>query len=123
MVLTPSREAGEVYVDYMIEETRPWMVYSELSDTGTSDTGDDRLRLGFTHFQLTGHDDILRVDFVTSTESSDTVALFGSYDAIFPWWFEAARWRTFGGRCLKHPSFHRVFICLIIFSAISAPLR
>ena len=65
VTLTPTVEPGGVFVDYLVAEDRPWTSYWQWSDTGTDATTDNRQRFGFQHVQLTGADDILRVDYVT----------------------------------------------------------
>ena len=42
---------------------------------------------------------------------------------VFPWRPLRLGGSIHFGRCFKHPSLHRFFICLIIISAISASLR
>ncbi len=69
---------GEVSLDYLITENKPWYVYAQLANTGTRSTGDWRQRFGFTHNQLTGADDILTIDYST-VEFDDTHALLASY--------------------------------------------
>ncbi len=97
VVITPTRSPGEVYVDYVIEEDRPWSVYANVSNTGTSSTGDNRQRLGFSHYQLTGNDDILRLDYITSGGFSNEVqGYFGSYELALPF-MERTRARVFAG--------------------------
>ncbi len=56
----------EVVLDYLVTESKPWSIYAQLSNTGTRQTSEWRQRFGFTHNQLTGHDDILRLDYITS---------------------------------------------------------
>jgi len=73
-------EPGQAVVDYLITENRPWYVYAQVSNTGTKETSEWRERLGLTHNQLTGNDDIFRLDFLTAN-LQDTNALLTSYDA------------------------------------------
>lgn len=56
----------EVVLDYLVTESKPWSIYAQISNTGTRQTSEWRQRFGFTHNQLTGHDDILRLDYITS---------------------------------------------------------
>ncbi len=77
--LTPSRQPGGVFVDYLVAESKPWLVYAQVSDTGTDATTEWRQRFGFQHYQLTGNDDILRIDYVTG-EFDSVNAVFGSYE-------------------------------------------
>ena len=81
--LTPSRQPGGVFVDYLVAEDKPWLAYAQVSDTGTDATTEWRQRFGFQHYQLTGNDDILRIDYVTG-EFDDVNAVFGSYEFPIP---------------------------------------
>jgi hemolysin activation/secretion protein len=107
VVLTPSLEQGRIHVDYLVEEDRPWSLYSSFSNTGTEDTRKWRQRFGFTNTQLTGHDDVLRVDYVTDG-FHDIDALFGSYESLIPGVvagspLEGMRWHV-GGAHTKYSS-------------------
>lgn len=93
VALAGGDEPGEVVLDYLVNESKPWAVYAQLSNTGTKSTGVWRERFGFTHNQLTGHDDVLRVDYITSGfEDANAVNL--SYD--FPLLSDKIRMRLFG---------------------------
>src|SRR5690606_29985918 len=48
---------GEVVLDYIVTENRPWTVYFQLSNTGTEQTDEWRQRVGFIHNQLLSRDD------------------------------------------------------------------
>ncbi len=91
--LAPGEEPGEVVLDYLISESKPWTIYAQLSNTGTEATGEWRQRFGFTHNQLTKHDDILRLDYVTSG-FEDSHAVTASYE--FPLRSDRLRARVFG---------------------------
>jgi hemolysin activation/secretion protein len=81
--ISPAREAGGVNLDYLIAEAKPWFVYAQVSNTGTESTTRWRERFGFTHTQLTGHDDILRLEYYTGNFNEVNAGL-GSYE--FPLW-------------------------------------
>jgi hemolysin activation/secretion protein len=93
-------ETGSVTLDYLVREDKPWLAYFQVLNTGTESTGEWRQRFGFIHNQLTGHDDILRVDYITSG-FDETQALTASYEAPLwpagrpgrPNWL---RWRVYG---------------------------
>lgn len=74
------QEPNAVALDYLIHETKPWLAYAQVSNTGTDATNEWRERLGFVHNQLTGRDDIFRADFVTSS-FDDSYAAIASYEA------------------------------------------
>jgi len=65
VALSPGQNEGEANLDYLITENRPWSVYAQVSNTGTESTSLWRERFGFVNNQLTGNDDILRLDYVT----------------------------------------------------------
>ncbi len=69
---------GKIVLDYLVNEPKPWQLFSQISNTGTPETGEWRGRLGFQDNQLTNHDDILNVDAIT-TPSFNTYGTFVSY--------------------------------------------
>ncbi|MBX3379358.1 MAG: hypothetical protein KF805_04635 [Phycisphaeraceae bacterium] len=79
VALGPTRESGEVVLDYLVSESKPWTLYGQLSNTGTTETNVWRERVGFVHSQLSNHDDVFRLDYVTSS-FSDVNALNAGYD-------------------------------------------
>jgi len=92
--ISPMGESGDVSLEYLVTESKPWSFLAQLSNTGTENTGELRERFSFTHTQLTGHDDILALDFITA-EFQDTNAFLGSYEApVFG--ARRVRWRVFG---------------------------
>ena len=70
---------GEVTLDYLVTEAKPWAAYYQISNTGTESTDEWQHRFGFYHNQLTNNDDIFRVDYITSG-FDETHAVIGSYD-------------------------------------------
>lgn len=95
--VSPALEPGGVYLDYMVAEYRPWYAYAQFSNLGTDGTTDQRQRFGFTHTQLTNHDDILRLDYITGN-FDDVHAVVLDYEApVFGFDFDGRlRWRVFG---------------------------
>lgn len=71
-------EPGKVVLDYLVNESKPWQVFSQFTNFGTEATGEWRGRLGFQHNQLTNHDDILNIDAI-STPDFKTYGSFLSY--------------------------------------------
>ena len=69
---------GKVVLDYLVNESKPWQVFSQVTNFGTEATGVWRARLGYQDNQLTNHDDILNVD-VISTPDLKTYGSFLSY--------------------------------------------
>lgn len=79
VAIAPTGEPGEVVVDYLLTEPKPWNAYVSISNTGTESTDEWRERFGFIHRQLTGRDDVLRLDYITSW-FDETNAFVGSYE-------------------------------------------
>lgn len=76
--VAPGEEPGEVALDLLINEPRPWSAYIQGSNTGTDSTDEWQYRLGFVNYQLTGRDDVLRLDYITAG-FDESHALLGSY--------------------------------------------
>ncbi|QOI99988.1 MAG: ShlB/FhaC/HecB family hemolysin secretion/activation protein [Phycisphaeraceae bacterium] len=67
VALAPSSErAGEVELQFLLNEVKPWSLYAQVANIGTKTTDEWRERFGFVHNQLTGADDILRIDYLTA---------------------------------------------------------
>jgi hemolysin activation/secretion protein len=71
-------DPGKVVLDYLVNESRPWQIFSQVTNFGTDATGVWRGRVGFQDNQLTNHDDILNVDAI-STPDFKTYGSFLSY--------------------------------------------
>lgn len=69
---------GKVVLDYLVNETKSWQVFSQVTNFGTEATGEWRGRVGFQSNQLTNHDDILNIDAI-STPDFKTYGSFVSY--------------------------------------------
>lgn len=81
IALSGAGETGGLHLDYLIaEENKPITAYFQASNAGTEGTPDWRQRFGFAHTQLTGRDDILRLDYITGNFNESVNAVFGSYD-------------------------------------------
>ncbi|MCH2139531.1 MAG: hypothetical protein MK100_00680 [Phycisphaerales bacterium] len=77
-----SSSTGDVAVDFIVSETKPWMGWFQYGNTGTKAEGYQRAHFGFFHSQLTDNDDILSLQYITSNfEDSNTV--LGRYEAPF----------------------------------------
>lgn len=76
--LSPTGEPGGVVLDYLVTEAKDWSVYYQLTNTGSESTNEWVHRFGFFDNQLTGHDDILSVDYITAGFDESHVVL-GSY--------------------------------------------
>ena len=83
---------NEAELQYLVRENRPWSLFAQLSNTGTSQTGDWRQRFGYSHTQFSGRDDIFQIDFITAS-FDDANAVVASYDT--PLGSDRLRLRTF----------------------------
>ena len=64
--LSPAEEPGGIVLDYRVLESKPWYVYAQGSNTGTTRTTDWQTRAGVTHNQLTGRDDTLSIEYLNA---------------------------------------------------------
>ena len=83
--VSSTSDPGSVVLDYLVNEKRAWFAYGQVSNTGTDATSPWRERLGFTYNQLTDFDDVLALDYITSSITGGNAG-FLSYDRplIFP---------------------------------------
>ncbi len=85
---------GDVALDYLVTENKDWLVFFQMSNTGTKQTQEWRERFGFIDYQLTNNDDILSVDYITAG-FEDAHAVLASYEAPFGT-SEVFRWKVLG---------------------------
>lgn len=76
--VAPGNQPGDVVVDLLISEPKQWSAYAQASNTGTESTDEWQYRVGYANYQLTGRDDILRLDYITAG-FDESHALLGSY--------------------------------------------
>ena len=76
-------QPGKVVLDYLVNESKAWQLFSQVNNFGTKETGVFRARVGYQDNQLTNHDDILNVDVIGTTDFK-TYGSFLSYR--FPLW-------------------------------------
>jgi len=67
IALSPGSKPDSVILDYLVHEAKPWLVYSQISNTGTPQTSSLVEQFGFIADQLTGNDDILSVNYDTAS--------------------------------------------------------
>src|SRR6185295_19038652 len=84
---------GEVNLDFLISEEKPWTVYGQVSNTGTEATSKWRERFGLIHGDLTGNDDVLKLDYTTANFDASH-AVSASYE--FPIVRDTLKVRVFG---------------------------
>jgi hemolysin activation/secretion protein len=93
VAISSAENPGDVVLDYIVTESRPWSVYFQVSNTGTEETNVWRERFGFVHNQLLNRDDILSLDYITA--GGDSNDLTGSYEAPVGG-SQKLRWKIFG---------------------------
>ena len=83
--ISAGSDPGVVDLDYLVSERRPWFAYAQVSDSGSGDSDNLRYHAGFSHYQLSNHDDILQIDAATG-RLSDGFSASASYDRpiIYP---------------------------------------
>lgn len=70
---------GDVVLDYIVTENKPWTAYAQISNTGTERTSEWRQRFGFIHNQLRNKDDTFSIDYITASfDAANSVIV--SYD-------------------------------------------
>jgi hemolysin activation/secretion protein len=94
LAVAPGSQGDTVALDYTVTENKPWTAYFQVSNTGTEATNKWRERFGFVHNQLTKHDDILRVDYITGGFDEAHAV---NVDYSFPIRSDSLRLRTYGG--------------------------
>ncbi len=96
VAVTSGEKSGEVALDYLVSENKPWLAYAQTSNTGTEATSKWRHRFGFIHNQFTGNDDIATGEYTTSGfDEPEAQSASGSYEAPF-FGMDRLRWRLFG---------------------------
>lgn len=81
LAVSAAEKPGELIVDLLVSEQKPWYVYGQLSNTGPKSTGEWRARGGFIHYQITNSDDILSVDVLS--DFKDTLGATMAYSRPF----------------------------------------
>ncbi len=94
-----SSQPGGVSLDFLVMENKPLSLFVELSNTGTQQEGYFRQRYGLFHSQLTGNDDTLSLEYMTS-DFDRSNAFFGKYESPFAdnermQWSIAGDWSQF----------------------------
>ncbi len=79
VAVSTAEQPGDVTLDYLVRENKPWFIFAQLANNGTPETDEIRERFGLINNQLTGRDDILVLDFVTAGFGG-THGVVGSYE-------------------------------------------
>jgi len=92
VAISPATQPSEVVVDYLVNETKPYNLYAQISNTGTKQTSTWRERLGGTAYQTFNVDDILSLDYTTAGFSADNSVNFAYEGDLFG--SRKARWKV-----------------------------
>ena len=87
-------EPGQISLDFLVTETKPWMAYFQILNTGTKSTNRWRELFGFINNQLTNNDDILSVNYDTAG-FNEAHLVIAYYEAPLLHW-DRIRWRISG---------------------------
>ena len=94
IAVSSTGEPGDLVLDYLVSENKPWLAYAQISNTGTESTDRVRERFGVIFNQFTKNDDIFSLDYITAG-FDEAHAVVGSYE--FPMLSsERLRVRIFG---------------------------
>jgi hemolysin activation/secretion protein len=97
LAVTSGEKAGQVNLDYMVSENKPWLAYAQASNTGTRATAPWRFRFGVIDNQLTNDDDILSAEYTTSCTEPDPKSQSASLSYEAPLLkIPTLRWRAYG---------------------------
>jgi hemolysin activation/secretion protein len=70
-VLKGGAEEGDLTAQVRVEDQRPWRFSLGLDNTGTPETGEHRIGVGFQHANLFDRDHVLTLQYVTSPGKED----------------------------------------------------
>jgi hemolysin activation/secretion protein len=80
VVLKPGAREDEVEAQVRVADQRPYRFSLSVDNTGTPDTGNYRVGVGFQHANLFDRDQVLNLQYVTSpTEANDVLILGAGY--------------------------------------------
>jgi hemolysin activation/secretion protein len=94
VAVSGTNDPGGVNLDYLVSENRPWYAFAQLSNTGTKQTNTWRERFGYVNNQLTGHDDVLSLDYMTAGFAASHAVIL-SYELPF-FSLDRARYKAYG---------------------------
>jgi len=66
VAIGPGENPRELTLDYLVTELKPWSVYAQVQNTGTSATTEWRERIGFLNNDVSGVEDSLKLDYSTA---------------------------------------------------------
>lgn len=78
LLFKAGKQAGEVEAVVRLEDTKPWKVFVNLDNTGSDETGQTRLAVGYQNANLGNRDHVLTLQYITSPEQINNVSIFGA---------------------------------------------
>ena len=78
VALQAADDPGQVDATIRVTDEKPWRASAYVDNTGTSSTGNTRLGVGFSHANLSDHDDVLNVQYITSPGHFSDVKIVGA---------------------------------------------
>ena len=76
VVLKPAEQPNEVDAVIEVEDEKPWRAFLTLDNTGTPDTGDYRLGVGYQNNNLFNRDHTITAQYVTSPTEPSQVSIY-----------------------------------------------
>jgi hemolysin activation/secretion protein len=76
VVLRPAAQPNEVDATVEVEDEKPWRAFLTADNTGTPDTGDHRVGVGFQHNNLFNRDHTVTAQYITSPTELDDVRIY-----------------------------------------------
>ncbi|MDH4294099.1 MAG: ShlB/FhaC/HecB family hemolysin secretion/activation protein [Betaproteobacteria bacterium] len=78
VLLRSGANEGLVDVNVRVKDEKPWRLVGTLDNTGTSETGELRLGIGYQHSNLFDRDHVLSLQYITSPTDLDQVSIYGA---------------------------------------------
>jgi hemolysin activation/secretion protein len=89
-----SPQANQIDADIIVSEQDPQEIYGWLNNTGSKDTGDYRLGVGYTNHNMFDKDHELRLTFTTSPDHAKDVQQYG-IDYRIPFYEYRGIWQLY----------------------------
>ena len=71
-------QPGETDATLRLEDSKPWKAYVSLDNTGSDETGESRLAVGYQHANIGNRDHVLTLQYITSPEQVSDVSVVGA---------------------------------------------
>ncbi|MDP3336167.1 MAG: POTRA domain-containing protein, partial [Rhodoferax sp.] len=77
LLFKPDPANNRVDATLRLEDEKPWKGFLSLDNTGSRDTGQTRLSVGYQHANLFNRDHVLTLQYITSVEKPQNVSIYG----------------------------------------------